>query len=262
MPANRKPDLRPFREAVVAAFLEVRENASADRVVADPDLDAQFLKECRKRGVTESDAAINQTLLNLRKRGALAAYKSRRTVLRDQDEYQFAAEIAVRSLERKHQTTLDTIICSPELAKEFDSIAQEISPGFSPFQYRWAALRLRKTSKLHPEILGRAIRTQVFGPLSLSALRLDEIPLEQGLYVFTNREKVLYIGEAQNLRFRLKKHIEHSDNKFLARYLWEFGMADLLLEYHVLPRNTRTDVRKAMELELIRSRRAEFNVRR
>ena len=73
---------------------------------------------------------------------------------------------------------------------------------------------------------------------------------------------VLYVGEAQNLRNRIKKHLDHSDNKLLARYIWAFGSDDLFIEYHVLPEHLRTDVRKAMELELIRSRRAEFNVQR
>jgi hypothetical protein len=262
MPAGRKPDLRQLKEAILAAFLEVREDASADWVIADPELNARFLQQCRRRGIEQAGASINRTLLNLRKRGDLGHLGSRRITVRDQPEYQFAAEIAVRSLERKHRVTLDDIICDPQLAREFDSIAQEISPGYAPVQYRWAALRLRKTRRLRPEILGRVVPTEVVGPIAVSDLSLDSVRAQQGLYLFSNREKMLYIGEAQNLRARLRKHLDHSDNKFLARYIWEFGKDDLLLEYHVLPEGTRTDVRKALETELIRSRRAELNVRR
>jgi excinuclease UvrABC nuclease subunit len=45
---------------------------------------------------------------------------------------------------------------------------------------------------------------------------------------------VLYVGEAINLRKRLRKHLDHSDNKGLARWLWENGATDLHLKIHVL----------------------------
>ena len=105
-------------------------------------------------------------------------------------------------------------------------------------------------------------RPQVFGPFSVPEFDVQRVPTEQGIYIITSQDKTLYVGEAKSLRARLKKHLDHSDNKFLARYLWESGSVQTMIEYHVLPAGTRTDVRRAMELELIRSRRAEFNVRR
>ena len=246
---------------IVKAFNEIRNQFSVDRVIADPDLNARFVDVARSYGLKETPAKLNLSLLNSRKRGGLNR-STRRTVIRNQDAFAFASEIAIRTLERKHQTTLDRVLCDPELAQEFDCVAAAIAPGYSPLEYRWAALRLRKSNQLKPEMIGRAVPTKVFAPMAAAELDLTEVPNQQGIYLLANREKVLYIGEAKNLRMRLKKHLDHSDNKFLARYLWEFGKADLLIEYHVLPPNTRTDVRKAMELELIRSRRAEFNVQR
>jgi site-specific DNA-methyltransferase (adenine-specific) len=204
---------------------------------------------------------LNWGLLNVRKR-ALLPRGSRRTVIRNQDAFRFAAEIAIRSLERKHRTTLDRVLCDPELAREFDAVAFAMAPGFTALEYRWTALRLRKTKKLSPEILGRAVPSQVYGPIAVAGLDVPSIPSGQGLYVLTTRAKVLYVGEAQNLRNRITKHLDHSDNKLLARYIWEFGSDELFVEYHVLPQDSRTDVRKSMELELIRSRRPEFNVQR
>ena len=87
-------------------------------------------------------------------------------------------------------------------------------------------------------------------------------PLSHASQARESHDRVLYVSEAKNLRTRLSKHLDHSDNKYLARYIWEMGKRDLFIEYHILSENTRTDVRKAMELELIRSRRAEFNVLR
>ena len=103
-----------------------------------------------------SDAAkLNQSLLNLRKRGALRGLASRRTILKDQSDYRFAAEIAARFLERENEITLDQIICDPRYAERFDEIARTIVPGGKPFEYRWAALNLRKQKRLKPELLAR-----------------------------------------------------------------------------------------------------------
>jgi hypothetical protein len=54
--------------------------------------------------------------------------------------------------------------------------------------------------------------------------------------------------------------LDHSDNKGLARWLWENGIRDLHVEYHVLPAGTTARVRKALEMELICSRNPIFNV--
>jgi hypothetical protein len=117
-------------------------------------------------------------------------------------------------------------------------------------------------TQLKPEILGRVVRVELVGPTPVSGLNFAQVPAEQGLYVVSSRQCVLYVGEAQSLRARLKKHFEHSDNKYLARHIWECGRNDLMVEYHILPESTTGRVRRAMELELIRSRRAEFNVQR
>ncbi len=246
---------------VLDAFAEVRQGFSVDRVIADPGLNSRFLDSCLRRGLTDQPVDLNLSLFNVRKRGGLPR-STRRTVFRNQDGFAFAAEIAIRSLERKHHTTLDRVLCDPSLTAEFDSVAMEIAPGFTPLEYRWAALCLRKNNRLKPEIVGRAVPTTTLGPMAVSTIDISQIPTQQGVYILTTRENVLYIGEARNLRARLKKHLEHSDNKLLARHIWEFGKADLLIEYHVLPPDTRTDVRRAMELELIRSRRPVFNIRR
>ena len=97
--------------------------------------------------------SLNQSLLNLRKRGALRGLASRRTILRDQSDYRFAAEIAARFLERENEITLDLIICDPQYAERFDEIARTIVPGGKPLEYRWAALNLRKQKRLKPELL-------------------------------------------------------------------------------------------------------------
>lgn len=91
-------------------------------------------------------------------------------------------------------------------------------------------------------------------------IEAGEIPNRQGLYIFFDREQALYVGECENLSKRLKKHLGHSDNKGLARWLWQHGMKALHLEIQVLPESTIARVRKALEAELIMSRKPIFNV--
>ncbi len=252
-----------LRRGVAAAFKAVSSGYSADRVIADINLNAQFLKSCSALGLECADTRLNQCLLNLRKASVLADFKcAKRTNIRNQEEYSFGSEIAVRIIERRRLVSLDQVLCDPVLALEFDEIASRIAPGYSSLEYRWAALCLRKTSRLKPELLGRVVRAEVVGPIPVRGLDVASLPIAQGLYIFASKERVLYVGEATNLRNRLKKHIDHSDNKFLAQYLWEFGAKGVILEYHVLPESIPTRIRKAMELELIRSRRAEYNVQR
>lgn len=249
-----------MRTKIKRAFLAVRDEQSVDRVIADPELNARFIEACRSEGLQAPATELNRRLLNMRKSSDLAGLKSRRTIVRNQDEYAFASEIAVRFLERRDKVSLDQVVCDPSLAAEFDRCASQIAPGFTPLEYRWAALRLRKTRKLRPENLGRALPAIDVRQSAVRELDVSHIPSSQGLYVFFDSSSTLYVGEAKNLHKRIKKHLEHSDNKGLARWLWEHGAGDLYIEYHILSDTTATRTRKAMEAELIRSRTPIFNV--
>ena len=251
-----------MRKVVLKAFGHTREGFSPDAVIADPARDAQFLAACRDLGARGSDFELNHCLYNLRKSGSLEDFPTTRRIrTAKRDEYEFAAEIAARYLERRHKTTLDKIICDPALAKEFDALSAELAPGFTPFLYRFAALSLRKTHRLRPEVGGRLMPDERVEILPVAGLDINQIPRSQGVYLFFYKnEGLLYIGEALNLRDRTAKHLDHSDRKELARWLWVHGSDELFLEIHVLPDGTSTAQRKALELELIRSRHPRFNI--
>jgi predicted GIY-YIG superfamily endonuclease len=143
-----------------------------------------------------------------------------------------------------------------------DEIAKTIVPGGNSFKYRWAALNLRKQQRLKPEMLARVARPTSVLQLKVAGLSLELVPRSPGLYVFYSTQATLYIGEADNLQNRIRKHIDHSDIKELARWLWEFGDASLHLELQVLDKSITPRVRRALEVELIRSRKPAFNIRR
>ncbi len=251
-----------MKAKLIAALDATCQGFSPDRVVADPELNAAFIAEANRLGLTGSAATLNRSLINLRKQGNLPGRKSKRTSFSDEGDYRFAAEMAIRFLERRDGISLDAIICDPALAAEFDSIATQLAPGYSPLQYRWAALNLRKMNRLKPELLARVAPPISVHVMQIKDIEVDCVPSQQGLYMFFTSAQVLYIGEAENLHKRLKKHLEHSDNKGLARWMWEYGIDDLRVEIQILESDTATKVRCALETELIRSRSPLFNVNR
>ena len=252
-----------LNERISQALASMDTPWSIDRVIVDPELNQAFVLACRTLGLVEDVVTLNRRLMNLRKRASLKREtRSRKTSFADEAEYRFASEIAVRALERQTSRSLDEILCDPCLIAQFDLLAQEIAPGYSTVQYRWAALNLRKSKHLAPEILGRIVQSVEVLRFTLDEIDLSTLPVEQGLYIFHELRETLYVGEAQHLRNRLKKHLDHSDNKGLARWLWEHGTAGVFLELHTLPSDTSTTVRRALETELIRSRHPLFNVQR
>ena len=146
-----------MNEPLRDAYLASSDGYSEDRVVCDPALNEHFLSECRVRGLKESDRVLNKSLLNQRKSGHLSGVRrSKRTWIRNKDEYLFAVEMGTRCLERREGVSLDDLICDPDLAATRDKLAGEISPGFSSLEYRWAALALRKGRRLQPETAGQS----------------------------------------------------------------------------------------------------------
>ena len=231
------------------AFQAVRDGYAADRVVADPVLNERFITECVRLGLDATVCDLNRAPLNLRKGGHLTGCpSSRKTSFADEDEYRFACEIAVRFLEQRDQISLDEIVCDPEKAAEFDRLTGQISPGFTSLQYRWAALNLRKRRSLRPEIIAHSLPSQSVTVTAVDDLRVDDVALNQGTYVFYERNQTLYVGEATNLRKRIQKHLDHSSNKGLARWLWDHGTDQMFL--NCMARSLRNDANQARRWKL------------
>lgn len=250
-----------MRRDIREAFVQVCEGYAPDRVVADPMLNERFLYVCRQLGLAESAAELNAHLLNARKAGSLTDLpRAKRTLFADQDEYRFASEVAARFIEHRDGLTVDQVICDPIVAAEFDTIAARIAPGYSPLQYRWAALNLRKSKRLRPESLSQVVSSISVDLGPVDNLDLNRIPTAQGIYLFYSATAALYVGETTNLRRRIGKHLDHSDNKGLAHWLWENGFSQVHLEIRALPDATSQRVRTALERELIASRSPLFNI--
>ena len=255
------------REVVHNVFLEMHRGNSTDDVVIDDTLNAQFLTLCRIQVPDVPAFELNWILFNLRKNSSLGPVVNIPIKRKDHTAYCHASEIAARYVEDKHTTSVDRILCDPALRVEFDSVAAQVTPDIDPYLLRKAALGLRKKRKLRPELVKRvADWGKVVVAFSANELLEDpnQIPRKPGIYLFFDQTGYLYIGEASNLRTRIPGHLDHSDRKALARYLWEQGHTGLRVELHSFDSHSngnRVTHRRAYESSLIQSRNPRFNIR-
>jgi predicted GIY-YIG superfamily endonuclease len=234
--------------------------------VIDDTLNEAFVSACLREVPQLAPAALNWALLNLRKKppglGKITTVKRRD----NHGEYIHVAEIAARHMEDKHKLTIDQVLCDPAIRQQFDAVALSISPGVPNYLLRKAALKLRKGRQLAPERFKRIANwgTDVTRHKADAVVATpDLIPRRAGVYLFLDRTGYLYIGEAGNLRGRVAKHLDHSDRKALARYLWDNGVEELEIEIHAFREESdgkKASCRKAYEAELIRSRKPTLNI--
>lgn len=202
---------------VTDAFVCSHDGYSEDRVVADPELNERFASACRQLGLAGDTRTWNVMLFRLRKAGQHAHINTTRRSnmsLVDCDPFLFASEIAWKMmLDARRATSLDEILCDPFVAAEFTEMARRFAPGYTDFQYRWAALKLRKhahTAKIRGSILAAPSQLGLATPIQ--ELRLDELPSRPGVYLLTDgANQPLYAGETLDLRGRLSKKFAVDD---------------------------------------------------
>jgi site-specific DNA-methyltransferase (adenine-specific) len=203
----------PDSAKLIEAFRRSCDGYSADRVVADPALQAAFQTACRVLGVAGDATSCNAALLKLRKAGGLAEVPTtaRTELTWDECEPTAApAEIAAARVLREHpELSLDDIFCSPERTAEFDKLAARLGGGRRPLVARWTALKLRKESHQLRERSEAWRRREIkfTTPVSVAHKRWSQhIPNAAGIYVVLNAEGTrLYVGAARDLTSTLEK---------------------------------------------------------
>ena len=245
---------------IVQAYLEVRQGYSTDRVIADPAMDRMFLRRCRELGLSGTDFDLNWKLFNARKNGYLSNIPKtiEYTISSEQrDEFEYASEIAARFIQQKYDPrSLDKIICDPDIVLEFDEAARRLAPGFTPLEYRWVALALRKAHRLTPEM--RNVQYPEFSLLGpTQAVDLSQIPKNEGLYLFRSDQEAIFVGETNHLRHRIERHLDSSGSNGLPD--WLYRGHDIQVSIQSLPGVSQT-TRKAMELKAIQKYQPLFNI--
>lgn len=255
----------PDMERIAQAYLEVRQGYSTDRVVADPELDRRFLRRCRELSLGGTDFELNWRLFNGRKNKWLTDLpKTKNYTPSRKDEFEFSSEIAtcyvqeqVEARERR-QVSLDKIICDPDLAAEFDKIAARLAPGFSPLDYRWVALGVRKAAGRYANKAKEASVLSFTDFVSTLSVKASSIPTDQGVYLFRCEDESLFVGETDNLRHRIERHFDTSDKQGLPDWLYERGSRVINLSFVPTPEISPTE-RKIIELGAVNRLTPCFN---
>jgi len=254
-----------IRAAIRDAFVETHEGWSADELVLRDDLNQAFIQQCSATLPDVEPAELNWRLLNMRKAGLLDV-PTTRSNRKSVTLWKPIAEIVARVMIDKHKVSIDKIMASPELRKQFDVLVEEIDADADLYSVRKAAFSLRKQRRLKPELIapiadwGRKITTQ-----SLQSVRADGdiVPELPGIYIFRDETGYLYIGQSENLRARLREHLDQSSNFSLAQYLADQQHDNVTIELHAFSGDSRakeTMIRRAYESELIASRKPKFNI--
>jgi len=212
-------------EQLVEAFRRACNGYSLDRVVADPKLQEELVRQCQALKLAGDAKSWNAALFRLRKAGKLTSVPTTaRTELSWEacEPYLPAAEAATSLLlGRDNEESLDDLLCDPARAAEFDRLAVRYGGKKTTFEYRWTALKLRKEARVirrRAEALRRReLRFTV--PIALArGGNLKKLPDESGLYaVFDGEGERLYVGAATNLREQLARLLPKSRLKLFDR---------------------------------------------
>ncbi len=255
----------PDMARIAQAYLEVREGYSIDRVVADPELDRRFLRRCRELGLGGTDFELNWRLFNGRKNKWLTDLpKTKNYTPSRKDEFEFSSEIAIRHVQEqveardRRQVSLDKIICDPDLADEFDRIAARLAPGFSPLDYRWVALGVRKAAGRYASKAKEAKVLSFKDFAATLSVKASSIPTDQGVYLFRCEDESLFIGETDNLRHRIERHFDTSGMQGLPDWLYDRGSRLITLSFVPTPEISPTE-RKIIELGAVNTHQPCFN---
>lgn len=251
------------------AYLETHKDASIDRVIADPQHNAAFLRRAWQLGADVSEYELNRALLRVRKGGGMGPIPTvRRHVVSsaELDNYIWAAEFALRLLQDENESTngepvsVDRILCDPSLSYRYDMLARSIVPGYRAMDYRWAALVIRKNYQRRSRGLGVAPVLKDRG--RAGSLAIDEFEGVPGLFLFAAGAQSVFAGQARNLRAQLDaiRRIRVRDlPRLFPPPVISFESMHVLL---ALCPQSQTIEREAMRSQLVHSFQPILNIKR
>ena len=195
---------------ILDAYQGTCDGYSTDHLLCEPDLNARFADACRVKSLPGDVRTWNRLLLRLRKAGKLSrtGSKHQRLSYADMDSYSGASEISMQLVSQDFGLTLDEILCDPNVAETFDRLADELSGGFTPFEYRWAAMSIRKRARKAKALavghcqdwLNRKLPRST--PLYRGTSRRFD---RAGVYIVSQPGQILYVGETCNVKARIEQ---------------------------------------------------------
>jgi hypothetical protein len=249
-------------DLVCDVFLKLRtergDRGTTDLYVADPERNSTFLNRCRKCGIKASDYKINKSLYNARKDGYLRNLKSIKTTVK-YGAFAFASEFAATDLRYTEGSSIDDILCDPLLASKFDSIASAITPGFTPFEYRWGILSIRKSGRHNK--LEKSFEMPAFKDIfRVVSDPIEQIPRQRGVYLLYENQKLLYTKSTENLRQSIDAHRNPNLIRAITETLWMPDPKSFIAKFEEIDRPI--GYLQAIERRIVEERHPVFNVQR
>lgn len=239
--------------AVIESYQKAGEGYPVDYILCDKVLNKQFVDACLKRGIGGSAIIWNRLLVKLNRSRKLPAPERQPESLSDGEvnRFGYASEVAWRLIaddfgSPTQPMVLDDILCCPETAAYFDSIASQYGPvddEVTSLQYRQAAVAIRRRARnAVRKTTPPAHHAHVFPFTEVDPSRLESIPDQtEGIYMLAADEVPLYVGESDDLGQHLAR--------VLANPQWERFSIDLVLIYEHEGKRTENRARTAAVIQ-------------
>lgn len=253
---------------IVKAFARVHRGYSADRLLADPDLDKAFIDACRDLGINEPPAAVNRRLLRIRKATDLPNRLPRTSVEdpRDLRPFLITAELAFAQIGYRYEASYDDLISDPEIGAAFDALARRMGHEGSAVDYRLAALHLRKNIRSRSRAEQRELadlgvedlikRWEAVGPVA--KVPIEDLPDNDGIFALSEPGRYLYLTRYPDLREGVERFRDPDVLSALKNRFWEPSLKNISLEI-ILP--VRNDLSlRLLELKALEVHRPIFNL--
>lgn len=245
-------------DAVLNAFLDVREGRSNDFVAVSPEMNALFLNRARELGAVGSDASLNRALMNVRKSGKLRHYPTTAEYVLPATAvpFQFVAEWAARHVQRTVllesgvQLTLDDLLCDPAVAGRFDLVAARLRSAITSIDHRWGALAIRKTSRVKPA--QDAVHYELSERMIIGAG--ERAPDHAGILAVCTDTQALYVGSAVSLRAQIGYLFEVGGRYLVPDWLWPSSSVPEYVKFVALPGASATRLNEARIDQIARLR--------
>jgi hypothetical protein len=264
-----RPDQYPL---LAKAFESIRNGYELDRVIIDPLLSKQLVRECRSLGVGAPAPAIYKRLQAIRKSSkyGIKFKDTTRDSGIDAEPFLYAAELGYVQLSYRRDASVDDIITDPEIAEMFVDLCKSIAPHGSSMTFKWAVLRLRKMrsfdrrkSERLLSVNTRAIEGRLKLVGTLDRFSSSEIPKGSGIFSLAElngHTKYLYVGSGDNLRDSVEPFSTAKPLLAMSGRFWSPSVADISLSVGELPRLWKGASPRSWALRLIRDRHPLFNM--
>jgi len=231
---------------VVQAFEDVRKGAPTDELLWNKDLARFFVDKCRELGLNAPHSYLVRRLINVRKNSpryrehGIVISPTTKKVIHPSivPEYSHVIEFALVRLRYRYGSSIDDILMDECLGVKFEDLAHQIAPALPSRDLRLGALYIRKNRVMSTKDLGELnaldlamLESEWKGSVSLSKVRLDEIPVSPGLIELKEQDRYLYISHNANIRSAARQLGSGDAFRLMASSFWKPNLETITLSF-------------------------------